>query len=184
VKLLTKKRFNDLAKRDNYWGGRWEYFKKVIELIKKEKFKSILELGPWSNPIVENSDIMDLDNRRISKLKYKWDARKTPWPIEDKKYDLFIALQVWEHLYKNVNFLFHWSRSLQKKAFKEVIRISKNPILSFPYKWDCPNCPSHNQIDERITSKWTLGIKPVKISIVGNRIIYFFKFKKEDIKKV
>lgn len=181
MRFLTKKRFDKLAKNDKYYNGRWEYFNKVIKLIKKEKFKSTLELGPWSNPIVEDADIMDLDDKRISNLKYKWDARKFPWPIKDKKYDLFLALQVWEHLYEKVNWPSYCSGPLQKEAFKEVMRISKNAILSFPYKWDCPDCPSHNQIDEQIISNWTLGIKPVKVIIVESRIIYFFKFEELDM---
>jgi hypothetical protein len=29
---------------------------------------------------------------------FTFDATTKPWPINDKQYDLFIALQVWEHL--------------------------------------------------------------------------------------
>ena len=73
---------------------------------------------------------------------------KKPWPINDKQYDLFIALQVWEHL-----------GNKQSRAFREAIRISKAVILSFPYKWNCPknnaNYPEHHEVDEELIGDWT-----------------------------
>ena len=106
------------------------------------------------------------------------------WIIESKKfkdnkeYDMFIALQVWEHLVGR-----------QREAFNEVMRISKMAILSFPYMWNCPednaNYPEHHMIDEKIISEWTLGVEPMKIVKIprtgekvskGPRLIYFWRF--------
>lgn len=54
-------------------------------------------------------------------------ATEKPWPIANKQYDLFIALQVWERL-----------DNKQSRAFREVMRVSRAAILSFPYLWDYP----------------------------------------------
>ena len=152
-----------LAEKKPYYVGRWEYFSKVIELVVKEKPTKVLELGPFRSPIVKNSDTMDMDST-LPNITYYHDATKTPYPIEDSAYDMFIALQVWEHL-----------DGKQRDAFKEVMRISKMAILSFPYKWNWPgNC--HHNIDENVIADWTLHIQPEQIIKVENRIIYFFRF--------
>ncbi len=91
--------------------------------------EKVLELGPAFQTIVKNCDIMvkpEIDvwgrpEKYINK-EFKHDAIVVPWPIDDKAYDLFIALQVWEHLERK-----------QKEAFEEVMRTSKAAILSFPY---------------------------------------------------
>lgn len=157
------------AKIDKYYQGREKYLGKVIEIINDQiigkglPFNSVLELGPYKLPIVEGADVMD-KNINLVDIKYKQDATKIPWPIKDKAYDLFIALQVWEHL-----------GNRQKEAFKEVMRISKMAILSFPYKWTVGH-QNHLGIDEKVISEWTLGVKPVFTEIVSRRAIYFFIF--------
>lgn len=168
-KLMTYPEFEELRKQDPYYKkSRWEYLKEVIDIITKESFNSVLELGAYKQPIVHGSDIMDVNPNRPN-LTYIHDAAKIPWPVENSKYDLFIALQVWEHL-----------KDKQKEAFKEVIRISKMAILSFPLNWNCPGNCHHNITEEKI-SEWTLHVNPVKKIKVGKktskRIIYFFKFK-------
>jgi len=168
MRLMTYSEFEELRKQDPYYKkSRWEYLKEVIDIITKESFNSVLELGAYKQPIVHRSDIMDVNPDRPN-LTYLHDATKIPWPVEDSKYDLFIALQVWEHL-----------KDKQKEAFKEVIRISKMAILSFPLNWNCPGNCHHNITEEKI-SEWTLHVNPVKKIKVGKkskRIIYFFKFK-------
>lgn len=168
-RLMTYSEFEELRKQDPYYRkGRWRYLKEVIGIITKESFNSVLELGAYKQPIVHGSDIMDV-HPHLPNLTYLHDATKIPWPVEDSKYDLFIALQVWEHL-----------KDKQKEAFKEVIRISKMAILSFPLNWNCPGNYHHNITEEKI-SEWTLHINPVKKIKVDirtrERIIYFFKFK-------
>jgi hypothetical protein len=169
-----------------YYEGRWAYYSEVTDIIRaNEDISKVLELGPSFQTIVKNCDIMvkpenDVWGRpeKFVAKEYDHDATVTPWPIKDKEYDLFIALQVWEHL-----------DGRQKEAFKEVMRISKMAILSFPYMWDCPkdnaNYPEHHMIDEKIIADWTLHIEPVKIIKIsrtgervskGPRIIYFWKF--------
>ena len=158
------------SKLDKYYQGRDKYLGKVIEIIndhiigKGFPLYSVLELGPYKLPIVEGSDVMD-KYAYLPHAKYIHDATVVPWPIKDKTYDLFIALQVWEHL-----------GNRQQEAFKEVIRTSKMAILSFPYKWEKSASLSHVGIDDRIISEWTLGVKPVLRTVVSKRAIYFFIF--------
>lgn len=186
--LMTYEDYRLLLKGDlgRYYEGRWEYFKEVLDIIKSEKVESVLEIGPAQEPIVKNCDVMikpgdDMWGRPKNEFfqkEYLHDATEKPWPIEDKYYDLVVALQVWEHL-----------DNKQSKAFREVMRISKMAILSFPYIWDCPkdsrNYPAHHMIDEELISDWTLNVKPEKIIKIprtgsevskGPRIIYFWKF--------
>lgn len=188
MELMNYSDFKELLNSSlgNYYEGRWAYFSEVIKIIQENKDVSkVLELGPSFRTIVKNCDIMvkpdnDVWGRpeKYVKKVYEHDATLVPWLIKDKEYDLFIALQVWEHL-----------KDKQKKAFKEVMRISKMAILSFPYMWDCPkdnaNYPEHHMISEEIIREWTLGVEPdkiIKIPRTGNkvskgpRIIYFWKF--------
>ena len=146
-----------------YWNGRWNYYKEVIEILNNEEITSALELGPYNISIVKNGDVMD-KIEYLENIKYVWDATRTPWPVEDKKYDIFIALQVWEHL-----------EDKQKECFSEVIRVSKSVILSFPLNWYCPG-DCHHGITQETIKEWTLEYEPVKILEVGTRIIYHFKF--------
>ncbi len=169
-----------------YYLGRWDYFKEVINIIKKLDVKSILEIGPGLLPIVKNADILlnptddhfgkpaETDNRII------YDITKKEWPIESKKYDLVIALQVWEHL-----------DNKQSRAFRELRRISRRAILSFPYLWEGgieekPMHRAHRNIDKELIGDWTLNIKPAEIIEIGRtgkefskgkRLIYYFNFK-------
>jgi hypothetical protein len=50
--------------------------------------------------------------------------------------------------------------------FREVMRISKMAILSFPYHWEGgeekPNHRAHRDIDRQLIEDWTLNIKPEK----------------------
>lgn len=168
-----------------YYIGRWEYFKEVISIIENYKFESFLELGPGYMPIVKNSDVIlnPLEDQfgkpnEVFGTIYTFDATQKPWPIKDKSYDLFIALQVWEHL-----------DNKQTRAFREVMRIAKAAVLSFPYRWDGgeekPSHRAHRDIDSELINDWTLGVKPtIAVEIPrtgpefskGPRMIYFWDF--------
>lgn len=168
-----------------YYIGRWEYYKKVIDLIRRLEVSNVLELGPGFLPIVPSSDVMlspeddkygrpdGVEGRVIIQ-----DATIKSWPIPDKHYDLFIALQVWEHL-----------DNKQQRAFREVRRISKRAILSFPYRWSGGDQSSlhraHRDIDKELIGDWTLNTTPVEIVEIprtgpefskGERLIYYWEF--------
>ncbi|NCA68135.1 MAG: hypothetical protein EOM87_08755 [Clostridia bacterium] len=185
MECISYEDFCELNKpHEDYYLGRWAYFKEVIKMVDEIKPDSVLELGPALFTLVKNSDIMrkpEIDKwgvpSGVKSVEYLHDATKMPWPV-DKKYDLFIALQVFEHL---VN--------CQAEAFQEVKRIAKYAILSLPYKWDCPkdnaNYPEHHMIDENTILNWTKGEEPIKWVYIertgarvskGERIIGLWKF--------
>ena len=187
METITFKDFQNLleGQMKKYYLGRWAYYKVVIDIVHKANPKSVLELGPGQHTIVKLCDVMakpedDAWGKPINEIGQLilHDATEKPWPIADKQYDLFIALQVWEHL-----------SNKQSRAFREVMRISKSAALSFPYNWDCPkesaNYPEHHSIDEELIADWTLNVQPKHITRIertgpevskGPRIIYYWQF--------
>jgi len=160
---ITHTEFIRFEESDRYYRGRWSYLGKVTDMINKIAPHSALEIGAHRFSVVHGSDIMDISNA-LPNIAYRHDATQTPWPVKDKAYDLFLALQVWEHL-----------GDKQSEAFAEVMRVSRAAILSFPYKWDKPgNC--HHNIDEHTIERWTLGVAPRRVEMAKGRIIYFFNF--------
>jgi hypothetical protein len=162
---------NDLI-GNGYWNNRWEYIGEVVDIVKSNNYKDILEIGANCLPVVSDCHTMEINPN--NNPTYFHDATQ-PFPIEDKKYDLVIALQVWEHLYQNSK----EDSPRQKEAFEEVMRVSKEAILSFPYLWDCPNDFMHHNVTKELIKEWTCGVKPIKEIIVGDtykRIICHYKF--------
>lgn len=176
VQAITHQDFLEAEKRDPYFKGRWAYFSIVVDLVQKIQPESVLELGPWRLPLVKGEDTMDIE-KVLENLTYLHDATKTPWPIADNKYDLFIGCEVFEHL-----------GNKQKEAFKEVMRISRRAILTFPYRWvyakDAKDetRKSHENIDGAKIAEWTFHIKPKKtiLTAVGRNkfIVYYFEFRR------
>lgn len=185
--LMTYNDYEELLNgpHGQYHIGRWEYFTEALKIIQSERVNTVLELGPGFLPIVKNSDIMiNPENDQFGQPTETngkiiiHDATIKPWPINDKAYDLFLALQVWEHL-----------DNKQSRAFREVMRISNKAILSFPYRWEGGEEKSshraHRSVDKELIGDWTLNIKPERIIEIprtegqfskGPRIIYFWKF--------
>ena len=101
-------------------------------------------------PIVKGCHVMRLPNPsphvRVPAPTYVWDARRTPWPVGDKRFAAVVALQVWEHL-----------DGKQPAAFAELTRVARFAVLSFPYKWRCPTDPIHHAIDDDVIARWTAG---------------------------
>jgi len=163
-RYLTKKIFDAAGVVNKYYKVcRWEYYNKVIEII-KEQFsdsKLVCELGPNRLPIINNSHTIEIESETCPT--YLMDATITPWPISDKQYDLFIALQVIEHL-----------TGAQQRVFGEIRRTSKSAIISLPYKWDCEGDCHHN-IDETTIQTWT-GCEPNETYFVGSRVIMVYRF--------
>ena len=97
------------------------------------------------------------------------DATLAPWPVGDKAYDVFIALQVFEHL-----------RDRQREAFLEVRRIARHAVISLPIDWemdDPTNC--HHRIPNERVLSWFAPIVPTRV-IEGSggrrrRMIYVFE---------
>ncbi len=163
--LLTKSKYDEIAKGSPYYqhgnSARWDYMSLVIDEIKTIQPSSICEAGSEGMYMSDDSTIIELRPKNLGHKEIIHDLNNVPYPVKDKQFDLFIALQVWEHL------------SNQVDAFKEVKRISYNAILSFPYKWK--DNKVHN-ISKDDISQWTSNINPVKIISIQNRLIYIWSF--------
>ncbi len=159
MKFNSAVNLQQLAQKDKYWrqwDSRWEYMSIVIAWLQFLEPKTVLEAGCNNAPVCLDSDTIGLnDDTDIIH-----DLTNTPWPFKDKQYDVFIALQVWEHL-----------KDKQKQAFVEAERVSNNIILSFPYVWNRPgNC--HHRITEDTILKWSLGRLPNKTFITNETTQY------------
>jgi SAM-dependent methyltransferase len=168
IDLMTYEDYKMLLSGEagTYYRGRWEYFKEVIALIQPLSLSTILEIGPGYLPLVKNADLLlhpqddhfgkpgDCPGKIIIH-----DVTVKPWPIDDRAYDLVIALQVWEHL-----------DNKQPRAFRELKRITKRAILSVPYQWvggmEKPMHRLHRDIDRELIADWTLNIPPQREMII------------------
>ena len=173
-KFLTKDIIHNLEKNDEYYKDRWSYYEEVIDIISSlRNIDNILEIGPYKSPLIEGIDVIDITDRymgeypfKINKF-YNHNCIETPYPIEDKKYDLVIACQVMEHL---------GMRGEQRRIFDEFERISNKVIISLPYKWFNPNMRDHHMIDEKMIDYWANNRKPVFQSFINHRIVRVYEF--------
>ena len=176
IRPVNEAEFADLAKRYPYYRNRWEYTaaagREAADLIKRHRLRRALELGPHVRPLVVGADVMVLE--RSEELDAEGavivhDARMVPWPIADRGYDLFVALQVFEHLIDR-----------QREAFAEVCRVARHAIISLPIDWqmDDPGDCHHGISEERALS-WFAPRVPTRV-VEGNagprrRVIYVFE---------
>lgn len=148
---------NALHGPDGKWyQGRWSYYEPVISILNVIAPVTVLEIGPGQFPIMHGEDALVFPEEdqwgypesALCKI-YKHDITLCPWPFVDKQFDVVIALQVWEHL-----------NGKQTRCFRELKRIGKKAILTFPYEWDVPrnhpNFRDHYMIDLALIDDWTL----------------------------
>jgi hypothetical protein len=176
VRPLAESEIRALRDRDPYYRGREGYLTIAAglasELIKRDGLRTALELGPNLRPLLYGADVMDYVSRPGLELEGRviiQDAKVTPWPVSDGEYDLFVALQVFEHL-----------GTAQPEAFREVARIARHAILSLPIDWvlEDTNNVHHGLTHEKVLT-WFLPRTPTRI-VEGNpgkrkRIIYVFE---------
>lgn len=139
---LTKKRYEELCKKNPYYKGRWEYLNAAAEMLQELKPERVLEIGPgptYKPVLLSTAHTLDI----AGKPTIKHNACKFPWPIQDDSYDVVVALQVWEHL-----------EGAQIPAMAEVMRIAPKAILSFPYLWT-KGTEIHLGIDSKVIARWT-----------------------------
>ena len=142
------------------------------KLIRDHDVRTALELGAPVAPILSGAHVMDYKARPELDPTVPitiQDATLVPWPFQDKQFDLFIALQVFEHL-----------KDRQPDAFREVRRIAKHAVLSLPIDWemdDPRNC--HHMIPEDRVLSWFAPVKPTRVvegsSGKRRRLIYVFE---------
>jgi hypothetical protein len=153
MNYLTQKDFFYKCKTLKYWKGqesRWNYLSSVVNMAKEITPESILELGSMGVSIADVSHTMDIVP--IPGINYLFNATETPWPISDKVYDIFIALQVFEHLDDK--------RILQRKVFDEAARVAKNIIISVPFMWKKTRLKNHIGINDKTVLCWASGKEP------------------------
>jgi hypothetical protein len=159
------------ASGSKYWqegkNYRWQYMSEVIDQLKQicPDDSKLIEAGTSGMPLSDKSFLYEYPEYNLDIFPYHM-TNKKPF-IPDKYFDCFVALQVWEHL------------DNQERAFKEVMRISKSAILSFPYKW--PKGKGHDDrhvgIDDIKIKQWTCGVKPEKTKLINNRMVCVWIFK-------
>jgi hypothetical protein len=176
IRAMTKPEFEAMVAKFPYYRNRWGYMSAALgqatTLIGRHGLRTALELGAPVRPIIVGADVMDkkarpeLDPTVSIRV---FDATQVPWPVDDKSYDLFMALQVFEHL-----------TDRQREAFLEVRRIARHAIISLPIDWvmeDPRNC--HHQISNERVLSWFAPIVPTRI-VQGTgghrrRLIYVFE---------
>jgi hypothetical protein len=173
---LTQPEFEEMVASFPYYEGRWGYTSvalgQVSRLIRRHGLQTALELGAPVRPIVVGADVIDIKARPELDPTIPitiHDATQIPWPLDDKAYDLFVALQVFEHL-----------RDRQREAFLEVRRVARHAVISLPIDWemDDPRDKHHGISNERVLS-WFAPIAPTRV-IEGSggrrrRLIYVFE---------
>lgn len=166
MEFLTKEEYFKKANEFKYWrksrNERWKYMSVVLDELKKHNPNSILEAGTNALPLSKDSYILSLrEYELVNKNGIIHNLDDFPYPFEDKQFDFFVALQVWEHIKE------------KQKAFQEICRISENVILSFPYKWGKSH-KDHGNIDDETIRKWTNNLEPTYTKLVAKRKIYFW----------
>lgn len=171
--FLTKENFNTFVDlyakkfpKDMHWNAnRWEYHKVAVEICKEYSAQKILELGTMGIKIFEGSDEMDFDVEagwRIEKPTYLHDAKLTPWPIENKSYDFFVALRVFHHL-----------TPFQGICFQEARRIARNIVIVTPENYQVTHLNSKG-IKQSEVVDWNMGKEPTRIIDTKHGILYFW----------
>lgn len=176
IRPLGRHEIAKLAAEVPYYRPRRRYLevaaRAASDLIDRHELVSALELGPYLRPLIVGGDVIDLRIRpdlQAEGHRIAHDATVAPWPIEDRAYDLFVGLQVFEHL-----------GTRQAEAFREVRRVACHAILSLPIGWqmdDPTNC-HHGLTMERVFS-WFAPVTPTR-TLVGTpgakkRIIFVFE---------
>ncbi|MGH2476901.1 MAG: class I SAM-dependent methyltransferase [Candidatus Limnocylindrales bacterium] len=176
IRPLTRPEFDAMVEVLPYHRGRWGYtsvaLHQAVDLIGRRGLRTALELGAPIRPVIVGADVMDnvarpeLDPSVSITIQ---DARRFPWPYDDGTYDLFIALQVFEHLGDH-----------QAEAFREVRRIARNAIISLPIEWEMSDpTDAHHRISEERVLSWFAPVVPTRV-IEGNggrrrRLVYVFE---------
>ena len=159
VRPIGRADFDAMVDEFPYYRNRWGYMSTALleaaRLIESDDIRTALELGAPVRPILVGAHVMDKTKRPeydTSIPAVTHDATVVPWPVADKRFDLFLALQVFEHL-----------KDRQRDAFLEVRRIARHAILSLPIDWvmdDPRNC--HHMISEERALSWFAPVVPTR----------------------
>jgi hypothetical protein len=176
IRPIGRPEFDAMVEEFPYYKNRWGYMSMALveagRLIKHRDLTSALELGAPVRPIIVGAHVMDNTMRPVydtSVPATTHDATVVPWPFADKTFDLFLALQVFEHL-----------KDRQPEAFREVRRIARHAILSLPIDWVMENPRNcHHMISHERVLSWFAPVTPTRVieNMTGRRkrLIYVFE---------
>jgi SAM-dependent methyltransferase len=176
IRPIGRAAFDAMVAEFPYYRNRWGYMSAALleaaRLIEERNLTSALELGAPVRPILIGAHVMDNTMRPefdTSIPSTVHDATVVPWPFPDRSFDLFIALQVFEHL-----------RDRQPEAFREVRRIARHAILSLPIDWEMDDPRNlHHMISEERVLGWFAPVLPTRtVEVVTGRrrrLIYVFE---------
>jgi Methyltransferase domain len=176
IRPIRRADFDAMVEAFPYYRNRWGYMSAALleagRLIKARNLTSALELGAPVRPIIVGAHVMDYTKRPeydASVPATTHDATVVPWPFPDKAFDLFLALQVFEHL-----------GNRQPEAFREVRRIARHAILSLPIDWEMDDPQNiHHMISEERVLSWFAPVEPTRVieNMTGRRkrLIYVFE---------
>ena len=176
IRPITRPEFEEMIEVYPYYKGRWGYtsvaLAQAADLITRHGLKNALEMGTPVRPVIVGADVIDIHKKPQLRPDVQvtiHDATVAPWPAADKQYDLFVALQVFEHL-----------QDKQAQAFMEVRRIARHAIISLPIDWDMAdptNC--HYRIPHERVLSWFAPVVPTRVvegSLVKRkRLVYVFE---------
>jgi hypothetical protein len=138
--MVTYLSFEEYAQRTKQLGGahwkagmlakRWDYHRKAVDILRALNLQSptqVLEMGTMGVTLVNGSDTIDYTKGWSYQGKnptYVHDARVLPWPIQAKRYKVFVALRVFQHLVPR-----------QAECLREAMRIADHVIIVVPHSY-------------------------------------------------
>lgn len=184
IKYLSKESYYKTTKEleGGHWTAdsveaRWDYHEKTIAILKKIKPTSesrVLEIGTMGVNCVSGSKTLDNQNQwnYLGKCSdYTIDARLTPWPIEDKQFEVLIALRVFQHLTPN-----------QKEAFKEAVRVANHIIIVVNQTYNNKALPNSKGISTENFIEFFDGVPPCYTEETSLGTLYYWNTLKQDRK--
>lgn len=173
LNYLTEDTYKNVVNKNPEMKETWIFHEDIIKHIKQlTNIKTVLEINPYKTPLVIQSDILDSTDKylkeypiEINNFYYK-NLNHTPFPVEDKKYDLALINNDFDELNTIEEY---------QKFFNEIQRISKSILIVLPYKTFSMN-KSINNIDEEIISTWLNNLKYEYQILEDDRIIRYYKF--------
>lgn len=176
LEFLTKDKLEQIASASEggHWDctpldHRWDYHQKAIDIIKALPINTpdqVLEIGTMGASLVAGSHTLDYAERWEfvgKRPNYLHDARKLPWPIKDKSYELFIALRVFQHL-----------TPVQKECFLEAGRIAKRIIIVVPRHYKNMVLPGSKGITHDDFLTWNEHVQPTTCLQTQMGDLYFW----------
>lgn len=176
IRPMSRSEFFAMAAAEPYYRGRWRYtavaLAEAASLIVRHDITTALEVGAPVKPILTGAHVMDRRHRAALDPSVEvtiHDATVVPWPFEDKRFGLFVALQVFEHL-----------NGRQSEAFREVRRVARHAIISVPIDWEMDDPTNvHHMIPEERVLSWFAPVLPTR-RLEGNRgsrrrVVYVFE---------